>query len=557
MNAAHASIPLRFALPAAAAYGLAIYAALPAGVVACNDDFGYLKSVVQTLQHGRPWTDDWLEPWSASLSVLAAGLYLLLGHFPLAVHGLLAGLAAVSFLGAATLFHARGLRPPATLAAAAGLLTFPVLLWKTLEFTGVALYLPCLLWALWAAERKRWLLFGIAWAIAVASRQSAVAWLALPAVDLARHAIWRSPPGVPGWRGPAVVLAFAAPWLALLAGGMNPSHAQVVRTGAILWRANTADGLAAVAAGLAVFALSAGIGAWAIGLGDSGRLRTWSRALLLPGATLAVAVAAVDFRALLHWDVVSFGDPAGFFYGKLILAAAAAGWVLVRIRLDPGPAVLAFASLVLLGVRGDRYDYYFADIALAAFFCLRAPAGAPPVPEPAPARVAHAAWARVVVGLGLLAAGSFHARFGHGLKLTLDRAWALCSLYEHALRAGKIQPGELRDAPFGYLGWHLHPLAAASGGDNFRRFAGLGRRAPTVVWEIAPPSPSLTPAGTLADETHRLGSVGRHRFILRRIAPAEAGDALVLGPRHVPFPLDAAEWTQLIAGPPLPNAGPR
>src|SRR5262249_12285325 len=60
-------------------------------------------------------------------------------------------------------------------------LTAPTVLVKTVEFGALTLPLPCLLLALLLAERRRWAWFFAVWLAAVASRQSAAAWLALPA----------------------------------------------------------------------------------------------------------------------------------------------------------------------------------------------------------------------------------------------------------------------------------------------------------------------------------------------------------------------------------------
>lgn len=536
---------------AAAAYGLAIYATLPAGVVVCNDDFGYLKSVVQTLQHGRPWTNDWLEPWSASLSVFSALVYVATGNFQVATQGLQAVLASVAFLGAVGLCRARGLRVAPALMLAFLLLTFPVLLWKTLEFTGMTLYLPCLLWALWAAEKERWKLFFCAWALAVASRQSAVAWLALPAFELCRVALRRKPSPSGAWRAPATVLAAAIPWLALLILAMNPTHAQIIRTAALFWRADPGASLVTLASGLAVLAFSAGLGAFALLLGRPGLSVAGSRPTFAYGILVAaVALLVFDARRLVTWDVVSFADQAGWIYGTLLVVAATIGWLAGRPRFAPAPLALALASLLLVAVRGDRYDYYFADLALAAFFSVRSRANAP-ASSASPALGLRSTPLRVLACLVLAGILSLHFRFGYALKHTLDRAWALCSLYERAFRAGQVQPGELRDAPFGYVGWHLHPYAAARGSDSFRRFAGLGRGAPTVAWEISPISSPAAPAGALAEEPHRIGWVRERRFILRRLAPADTSGARLPGYAFVPFPLNPCEWRRLIDGPPL------
>ena len=160
-----------------------IRSSLPQGVIGpvFNDDFGYLRSIVETLQHGRPWTDDWLEPWAASLSVLSAGIFKVTGSFRLATYGLQALLAGGIVGLAAMLLHRR--QVPVGLAVAWSLagLTFPTMLWKVAEFGALPLYVFCLLAAIKAAERGRWWCFTAAWLVALASRQSALLWLALPA----------------------------------------------------------------------------------------------------------------------------------------------------------------------------------------------------------------------------------------------------------------------------------------------------------------------------------------------------------------------------------------
>ena len=139
-----------------ALFGGLIFLLLPASVITLDDDFGYLRSVVETVRRGRPWTDDWLEPWSASISVLAGLVFRFAGSFKLAIHGTLVAAGVASLVGAVGLFLVRGLHAGRAISFAALLLTFPTLLWKSVEFTGMSLYLPCLLLALGAAERRRW-----------------------------------------------------------------------------------------------------------------------------------------------------------------------------------------------------------------------------------------------------------------------------------------------------------------------------------------------------------------------------------------------------------------
>jgi uncharacterized membrane protein len=78
------------------------------------------------------------------------------------------------------LLRSRGLNAGLAILASATALTFPTVLWKSLEFTAVAFYIPSLFAALWFAERRRWVWFLVVWIMAMASRQSAITWVALP-----------------------------------------------------------------------------------------------------------------------------------------------------------------------------------------------------------------------------------------------------------------------------------------------------------------------------------------------------------------------------------------
>ena len=71
----------------AVAAGVFLFLLLPSEVTTVGDDFGYYKSIVETIQHARPWTDGWLEPWAASLSVISALIFRATGNFLLATYG--------------------------------------------------------------------------------------------------------------------------------------------------------------------------------------------------------------------------------------------------------------------------------------------------------------------------------------------------------------------------------------------------------------------------------------------------------------------------------------
>src|SRR6188768_1716922 len=139
---------------------ITFWAIFPPGVVLLNDDFGYLRSVLQTAARGRPWTDDWLEPWAASLSSISALIFRTSGSFRLATQGLQCVLWGVFVAAVFRLLHRRHSSWHAVLLSFAICYT-PTLFWKGIEFTSLVLYLPCLAIATGAALRNQWSLFAI------------------------------------------------------------------------------------------------------------------------------------------------------------------------------------------------------------------------------------------------------------------------------------------------------------------------------------------------------------------------------------------------------------
>ena len=318
----------------AVVFGLLVYALLPGVVTVFNDDFGYLRSVVQTLQHGRPWTDDWLEPWASSFSGLSALLYAAGGNFHLATYGLLAVLAAVAFGAATARFSARGIPPGVALGLAALLLTFPTLLWKGVEFTGLALYVPCLLLALGAADQRRWIWFLLWWSLALATRQSALTWGMLPAAELVRLGLtrregrWLEPAAVV-----AAVLAGGGALFLILRQGMNLTHAQEVGTGHVLERFNGREAMRVFVAGAWVYLCATGIGgalcAWWGGGGREDRPTLeragyWVVGLAVPVLFVGGVLNSVNLEHTL------FAGAVGRMEVALGLGLGLAGWGLGR-----------------------------------------------------------------------------------------------------------------------------------------------------------------------------------------------------------------------------------
>jgi hypothetical protein len=114
----------------AIATALILWRSFPPTPIVFNDDFGYLRSIAETLKHGRPWTDDWLGPWAASLSTLSALIFKLTGNFRVATYGLDAALTATMVVFGVKMLRHRGVSVLAATMWVLVFLSFPTCLWK-------------------------------------------------------------------------------------------------------------------------------------------------------------------------------------------------------------------------------------------------------------------------------------------------------------------------------------------------------------------------------------------------------------------------------------------
>lgn len=536
---------------AALTFGLLVYALLPAAVCTLDDDFGYLRSIVGTLQRHRPWTHDFLEPWSASHSVLCALAYHVTGSFHAATYGLQACFGALAMVAIGLLLRARSFSTPATLVVAGLFLTFPVLLWRALEFTGMALYVPCLLWAIWAAENRRWLVFFAVWTVAAASRQSAVAWLAWPACELVQALITRHERPLKAARAPAAVLLAGIGVLLALAVTMNSTVAQQRMTLAVD-RIQLSSTLVSAAVGVLALLLGAGLAAIARAASASppGLRGPWTKcgmAGALAGGCIALWLDPTRYVITDHLPLMT---KSGWIYARLVLLLGLAGWVIFRFQLRAAATLCAGASVLLISLRPGLWDYYLIDAALFGFFAV--------VPSPDRERgtailsgfTRRAFKPLLTVALALLAV--FHLRTAFHFKVTLDRAAAICTVFERALRANRLDVLELHDATFGFKGWHLYEYGSAREARRRWFSEGLFPAPKTVRLEVTRPDlPSPPPpAGpeTVGEETWRIGWFASERYRLVRLSPRAdpVGSPAPVTPGR--FPLNDREWREWISG---------
>lgn len=545
---------------ASLAYGLFVHLILPAEVVAVNDDFGYLRSVIATLQHGRPWTDAWLEPWAASFSSLAALLYTVTGHFHFATYGLLALLAATSFAATTLLSLNRQFSLRSALGFSTVLLTFPTFFWKEIEFTSLALYLPCLLFALWAVEKKRWLVFLVVWLLALASRQSALVWGVAPCLLFLRDLFLRAEKkDRVKWFTPVLMLLAGGGAFFLLSRGMNVTHSQTLLTRPVFASIDATGALRSASIGGVVFLIAAGLGAFFRQV--RAPFTSWRRPIVIVAiALLALPLLFTDPHTWLWFEHEGFNGVSGLWYFRLMIVLAAVGWMSAGTRLQFMPAAWALACLAPVCLRPQLWDYYLIEVAVLGFFAATQTAAS------APAGSRQRDWRQLAWFMPLVLCLFLHLGFALSLKAWLDRSRLLNETAELALRAGTLRPDELNFLPFGSIGWRWHPYFTRHEGRTSQDIAGFqgyikpgavdvgyGFSQPLHLW---PQFRHVPPA-----DRSRLIVSGEGRFLwvfkagayFLRAEEERTGTASLAfpaNPPHESFPLNNQEWRALISSPP-------
>lgn len=541
-------------LAAALLFGAFVFALLPPSIVALNDDFAYLRAVVETLQRGRLWTDDWLEPWSAGLSAVSALAFVVTRSFYAATYGVMALCAAWTFLVGCLLLERRGASAMRAIVVTTVAVTLPTVFWKQVQFTGLVLYLPCLLTALWAVERRRWIVFGIVWVLAFSTRQSAIVWVLLPLWS-AFAGSWRERRMPDDWHRIAGVLASGAVVFALLAATMPKTAAQAAISDHLFtqWDAPHALRVAGIAAVVFLILRGLALGAtaqWA----ELGTSRAWVFRL---GTALGLAVVWwlwIDPREVIGCEFATYGGAAGLLYlrvvGMLAIAAACLGASVWRCD----AVLVAAAATGLLTLRPMLWDYYFLEVAVFGAWSTGTKSN--PVRSAPAWRVAWSAGA-------LLAMGAFHGWGVVHAKSVLDRTRVMTDLGTRAVESGHLAPADASVLPFGLMAWYFFPLYAAHEGKGSANLADFGcylaHDTTLVAWKFSRSLRRLPEhRGGIPDEPSGAPII-RGKFpyfwiyevevLLYRNAPDQVKPSRVPYPAdyRVPrFPRDDADWKELI-----------
>lgn len=543
----------------AALFGLLIWLLLPSMVVVIDDDFWYLKSVVETFQRGRPWTSEYLAPWAASTSSLAALVFALTDRMSLAVHGQLAIAGFLSCLGLTLWLRDLGVSTSRRWMAALVLLASPTVLFMHLLFTGVALYWGCLWMSVWAYGRRRWWVFLMFWAVALANRQSAITWLALPGWYFLTEGWQRK-----DWR-PVQMMVAAGVWFLLVKKGMNPNIGQqwVNHEAFDLSRLGTRP----VTLALCLAALTTGFGLSGFARPDAWKVRLWAA---LPAMALG-ALAGIKCLTFIVWTHNGYNDPYVEFYFGVLGAFAGLGLVVGGVRRPAvGALIAALGGMVLLTLYSGKFDYYFVEILWWGVV-----AGAAGASSSATSSATGRVWQWIALILALVVI-VLNARFMARLKLEQHRFAAFNTLYEKAYRDGSLKLHETGLTTMGHMGWWLEDYyREKTGPRSFGDLAGFIRLCDnwdstdggvSLVTEL-PKSfrkvnawlPSRTSKILNRPEAREIGSLKQRVLFfwdatyrlkqLKRQHPAAHEVEIDYATfKARPFPLDDEEWSRLLRG---------
>ncbi len=557
--------------------GLLVWLCLPDRVVAIDDDYGYLRSIQETWQKGRPWTNEFLVPFAVTTSLLTCGLFALTGSMVVGVHGALALCAMVFYVGFVAVLRYAGVSR--WLAALTGVLvlTGPTVFFMLLMFTSVPVYWAGLVMCVAAAVKKKWGWFAIAFVLSLATRQSALVWLAVPGWLLVEQ-VWASRarwPRVKISGGPVVAIMIGVGAFVALKLGMNETNGQRVAEEAM---ARMPGG--GIMSFVGVLTIVGGYG-WACLLLGIGQREQVSRGRWLPaifGALLGVGLAiwALGLLYAVHNCYIdTWAKPTMGVMG----AVAGLGLVLYP-RLPWWPALMTgIAAWLPQLIYVSGFDYYYIETFLwglvAALFGRSVRREALVMGTGAKGGFLERGLVRWV---GVALAATVLVWNGRCLikhKLSQDRSSAFCQLYEKALDEGLLLPHEVGFSPFGYAGWLFDEHFLANGGvrpggfvaymDAWNGERGTGvltfyprymdKRRKSTQWFPAHSSSSLRnhpEASVVASIDAKILWFWKARFEIRRVhREDQREDLLALDygnfTREV-FPLNDAEWRKLMAG---------
>ena len=403
------------------------------------DDFSYLQSAIETIARSQPFTHDWLEPYSATLSSLSALSYLVTGNFPFSTWGLEAVFVLANFILLYRLFRTRLISKEAATMTLL-VLTQPIFWYKCSEFTSNHFTVTFVLAALLAYLRGYWIRFFIMTFLAFSNRQNSIVLLILPIYQLirggkdARKAVLLSG-----------LLAFGA--LALVLHGiMNHTLAQATGIYAKLDGYRIKHVMQAMLVGAYVSLAFLSIFDWLMGSNARANFKDNIRRPVIPTAATAIFILMIWLGSLplidFHTPFIGSLDHTHTLQYILMVFLPCTLWFLDWNSIEIRPSfLLGCAYIIVSSMKGFWYDAYLIDLALAVLIYL--------LTREQPRSLSRLSLATITAALSL------NLVWAYGFKIMGDKEALSNRVYEQLEREGKAEVENMTDATFGFLGWKL------------------------------------------------------------------------------------------------------
>lgn len=542
-----------------------------------SDDFGYLRSVLGTLERGRPYVYEWLQPFGAAFSSACALLYLATGDFLASTWGFQAVCVLALYPLLYRLIAARLTRGHAAFITLV-LATFPVFFAKEADFHAGICTLDLFLLSLVFFEKAGaktnpfsnpfW--FFLTAFLAFSNRQNHIMLLLLPAWIALRNfsSRTRSPALVPGILGflvaaAALSLSMNRTYATANAGFLHADPLRLIGASVLALAAGAYLTLGCLGA----FSALAGRGQATVQSQMSGKgIPRWA----MPAAATLGLLALLPFwhDTLLHTDTSLFGLAGWPQVNRVIpWLLCPALWLLDYRLFSPSrlsPYLLLGAGyLGIAALRGTLWDYYFMEISILCLLAVldfrRGGQGILEVTSPPRLRVGEPGMPRFSLPALAVLAAVLAGNLGYAylLKVQSDKQAVTVRAFERLEREGRITVDAMTGSTFGYLGWKLFDWFIARDGREFGELAGfMGyARRDRVMLETGLPWRSgfkgpLPPGALALDSGYCRVGFARVRYRVADLRGPDSthavmGRTLILDTarfRSPKFPLDGREW---------------
>jgi hypothetical protein len=471
-----------------------------------GDEFGYYENLALTLREGRWVSSQWLEPLNCPLVFGGLSIYTLTESFYLATLGLTFVLALANYLLLDRLLMRQFVGAPIRTAMVWLISISPLLLNKTIEYTGFVFNITAILAALLAWQRSRlWMFYSMVF-IGFLSRQSTLLLLAIPVIDAVRERKAKL-----GHVGGVIITS-------LLAVGVLRIMPKTLAWEIATTKMSTQVSLASVVPS-ALGGLISVVSLWALwhffaNRCTAARLSENLRTPLLP-AFFSVVLVFLGYFQLFFIDI---GTPAlqpiaGFFPYLMVPLL----WLVDRKALPALPAWGFVGSYCLIvAVRGKWWDQYLVDplLILVAFTTASGTVVQP---------------GRQWIGRSMLASAFvLFSLYAVVLKRGRENIQARVVRFEHELRNGTREIPFLHGSSFGFKGWKLFPAVRPDPNGKLIDFLHF---VPVTNMPVAPLG---------CNDPRAIGDSYRSEF------PTGERWNLPTGYKGRPLPLSDAEWREFI-----------